>query len=308
MKLKKLAVIAVMLVCAPPGTAGGETIVTDHFTVDYETGGKLYAGIASRAAEQAFERISRSLGHRPEGRITIMLAGSAERFGELTGDALPDWSTAVALPGRRIVISPLEGSKLALEHILAHEIVHIIIRDAAGETFVPRWFHEGCAEIYSGQWGIRSRLYLAWHVVRGNLLTFEDIQRVFSRGSMDAGMAYDQSMVAVNRLMALSGPKTPALILDGLERGLDFQEAFFNAAGMYPGEFEPLYIAHMKRTYGRRSLVTLIPGTWTGIMLLAFLAYIIKKYRTRRLLREWEEAERRDNIVDFKRRYPPDAD
>jgi len=305
--VKSAAALLLILLPFSAGASAENRIATDHFVVEFESGGRYYADVAARSAERSFERISAMLDHRPEHPLTLVLTRRAERFRELTGDALPDWSAAVALPGGRIVISPLEGKKIGLEHILAHEIVHCIIHDAAGKTFVPRWFHEGCAEVLSGRWGIRSRLYLVWHVIRGNLLSFDDIQRIFSRGSLDAGLAYDQSMVAVNRLIAEFGEDTPARILDGLERGDAFHEAFLAATGLLPSEFEPRYLAHMARTYGKRSLVTLIPGTWTGIILLAFFVYIVKKHRNRRLLREWEDDERYGNIIDF-HRFPPDDD
>ena len=281
------------------------TIRTRHFEVFHDNVWKYYADTAARSAEQSFTKIVEMLGHDPVDVISIIITHDDEQFKIMTSGTLPDWSAAAALPGNRIVISPLAGKKYALERIIAHEIVHCVINDAAGDIFVPRWFHEGCAEVLSGRWGIRGRLYMTWKVSRGNLLTFGDIQRIFSAETLDATLAYDQSMIAVRRLMNIHGKTVLREIIDGVKSGLDFPVAFINATGVRPGEFERKYISHLRKNYGRRSLITLIPGTWTIIMMLAIIVYGVKKYRNKRLLKQWEETEKAGNIIDFKS-FPPD--
>ena len=282
------------------GVCCAESIIrTRHFEVFHDDVGKHYAGIAARSAERSFIRIAETLGHEPEEVISIILTHDDEQFKKLTRGILPDWSAAAALPGNRIIISPLAGHKIALEHIIAHEIVHCVINDAAGEVFVPRWFHEGCAETLSGRWGIRGKVYMVWKVSRGNLLTFNDIQRIFSTGAADATLAYDQSMLAVKYMMSVHGGNVFREIVDGIKSDMDFPGAFYSATGLWPSEFEKEYILYLKKAYGRRTLFTLIPGVWTIILMLSVLVYIVKKYRNRRLLKQWEEVEKSGNIIDF---------
>lgn len=283
------------------------TIRTQHFEIVHDGVRASYAEIAARSAEQSYKLITGTLGHAPVEVITIIITHNIEQFRELTRGILPDWSTAAAIPGNRIIISPLEGHKIDLERIIAHEIVHCIINDAAGKTFVPRWFHEGCAENLSGEWGVKGKAYMAWRVIRGNLLTFTDIQQVFSSGSEDATLAYDQSMLAVRRLLGIYGSNVLGEIISGLVNGLDFPSAFHNATLLWPEEYESDYVQYIEKNYGRRSLVTLVPGTWTAILLLSVFVYMIKKFRNKRLLRQWEEAENAGNIIDFTS-FPPDDD
>jgi len=303
--LRTALAIILLSIALPAGRVSGEAITTEHFEVSYGDVGKWYAELAAGAAEKSYSLVSGMLSHEPGERIRIVLTHSEREFREMTRGVLPDWSAAAALPGNRIVVSPLSGHKLDLEHIIAHEIVHCFINDAAGEEFVPRWFHEGCAEVISGRWGVRGRAYMVWAVVRGRLLTFSDIQRIFSARSADAALAYDQSMLAVSHLMARYGRGVLGDILAGMKDGLPFDVSFRRATGTEPGDFETLYLAYLKRNYGRRALVTLVPGTWTAILLLAFVVYAVKKYRTRRLLKQWEESERAGDIIDFPP-FPPD--
>ena len=54
-------------------------------------------------------------------------------------------------------------------------------------------------------------------------------------------------------------------------------------------------------------LSLLYPEHGRAILLLAFIVYAVKKYRTRKILREWEASEKPGNIIDFTP-FPPDDD
>lgn len=265
-----------------------QSITTPHFTVAHDGVKAEYARLVADSAERSLARITAALGAAPDSAITIILADTDARFRELTEGTLPDWSAAVAVPGRRIILSPLAGQKMAVEKIVAHEIVHAVIEDNSRGMYVPRWFHEGCAELLSGEWGIRNELYMTWKVTFGEPMSFYDIQNVFSRGNLDAGLAYDQSMLAVRHLITVSGPKTLPRILDGLRGGKTFPRAFFNAAGYTQEVYERDYAAWMSGMYGPRRLITLVPSTWFIMMALFLVVYFIKRGRSKRKLREWE--------------------
>ena len=282
-----------------------ESITSPHFIVHYEDLGDIYAEKVSQSAEKSFSTIIDALGHEPDNYITITLTSTDEEFRKLTRGTLPDWSAAAAMPGNRIILSPLPGLKMNIERILAHEIVHIVLYDAAGGRFIPRWFHEGCAETFSGQWGIHGRLYMVWKVSQGNLMTFEEIERVFSAHGADVTLAYDQSMLAVKRLISTHGRGVLPEIFRGLREGHNFNQAFLDGAGLTLIEFERDYLNAVGKAYGKRTLLTLIPGTWTFILILACIVYILKKRRNKRLLSQWEIVEAAENIIQF-RSHPPD--
>ena len=303
-----LVFLAVSFLRISPVFPQSKTITTLHFEVHYGQLGEPYAESVSRSAEQSFAVITRMLGFSPAGHITVLLTATDEEFREFTHGAVPDWSAAVAVPGDSIIISPLPGQKISIDHILAHEIVHTVISSAAGDTFVPRWFHEGCAEIFSGQLGIQDQLYMVWKAVRSDLLTFQDIERLFSAQGADVSLAYDQSMLAVKRLIEVYGNSALYGIIDGLRRGDDFESAFRAATGSATADFEHAYLIALGKTYGTRALWTIIPGTWSFIMLLAIVVYIIKKRRTRRLMKQWEAVEAAENIIRFNPRAPDDPD
>jgi hypothetical protein len=138
-----------------------------------------------------------------------------------------------------------------------------------------------------------------WHAARGNLLSFADIQDVFSAHRADADLAYDQSMLAVGRLMNVNGKAALPAVIEGLKNDRDFATAFYQAIGMWPSEFEQSYLAYVRKTYGIGSVYAIIPGTWTIIMIIAFVAYFVKKRRNKRLMQQWEIVEAAERIINF---------
>lgn len=298
--MKSQPVLILLALFAAGGVCRAEEMVrSEHFEVVHDGIRKSFAEKISRDIESNYREISHTLRHTMSKKIRVILTRSLEQYHELTEGVLPEWSTAVAVPGGRIIVTPRAGQMSGLAQLLAHETVHIVIDDAAEDTFVPRWFHEGCAQLLSKERGVRDRLYMFWKVARNDLLTFEDIQNVFTARDADASLAYDQSMLAVQHLIAQHGKDVLASIIEGLKGDLGFPTAFRNATDLWPSEFERWYIKEVTRSYGTRSLYVLIPSTWTLIMLLAFAVYLIKKWRNKRLLEQWEIVEAAEKIINF---------
>lgn len=263
-------------------------------------------GVSARFTEQvrersqkSLERVGKTLGYLPGQPISLVLTETEDEFDALTGGGLPDWSIAAAIGDNRIVVKPVRGWTSELDRVIIHEMTHIVIESAAGGRFVPRWFHEGCAQHFAGEWGIRDRFVLVWRVISGNVMTFADIEDVLADERVDAGMAYDESMIAVRRLIAVSGSGILADVMDRFAEGDDFPQAFLAATGLWPSEFEREFMVYMKNMYGWGSLYVLVPSIWSLILMLAVVVWIIKRRQTRALMRRWEVIEAAENIVNF---------
>ncbi len=276
-----------------------DTVKSDYFEVHFVGLRKSYAETALQNSDESYKRISEALGHSLGKPITIILTSSEDQFKRFTRGAIPEWGAAAAMPDNSIIVTPLPGLKFNLNRILAHEIVHIVINDAAGKQFVPRWFHEGCAQYLSGEWGIRSSLYMVLKAYRGKLLTFDDIQNMFSFGRTDVALAYDQSMLAIRHLIGKNGAYVIPVIIGNMGEGNEFATAFFQATGLWPSEFEKDYQNYIRKTYGKNTLYTLIPGTWTLILIIAAVVYIVKRRRNKRLMEQWEIVEAAEKIINF---------
>ena len=276
-----------------------DTVKSEYFEVYFNGLRKSYAEKALQNLDESYLRISKALGHNLGKPITIILTSSEEQFKRFTRGAIPEWGAAAAMPDNSIVVTSLPGFKYNLNRILAHEIVHIVINDAAGKQFVPRWFHEGCAQNLSGEWGIRGRLYMVLKAYRGELQTFDDIQNMFSSGRTEVALSYDQSMLAIRHLIGKNGAYVIPMIINKMRQGNEFALAFFQSTGLWPSEFEKDYQDYIRTTYGKKTLYTLIPGTWTLILIIAAVVYFVKRHRNKRLMKQWEIVETAEKIINF---------
>jgi hypothetical protein len=297
MPWKRLLCLVVFLISA---LASAET-VPDVGLVTV-TGDGVSARFAEKVRERSQEnlrRVGKVLGHLPGQPVSIILTGTESEFDTLTGGGLPEWSIAVAIGDNRIVVKPVRGWTGELDQVIIHEMTHIVVESAAGGRFVPRWFHEGCAQHLAGEWGVRDRVVLVWRVISGDVMTFREIEDVLADERVDAGMAYDESMLAIRRLMSVSGNGILADVIGHLTAGEDFPQAFLDATGLWPSEFESRFTMYMRDVYGWGSLYVLVPGIWSLIVMLAVVVWIIKRRQTRALLRRWEVIEAAENIINF---------
>lgn len=279
---------------ASPGLAQPDE---PRFIIRHEGVNDRYADLVGEYAEAAYGKLTVLLGHGLKYPVTIEIAPTEERFKELTEGRLPDWSAAVAIGYDTIVLSPLEGHKQDLNHVLTHELAHLIINDAAGGRMVPRWFHEGVAEILGGNLGIQGKLYLMVRSAQNDLLTFDDIEDVFASGQVDATLAYDQSMLAVQQLTADYGEDTVRNILARMTQGDSFDDAFAATTGASVAGFERIYLGAIRHRYGYLSLIASFLNIWTIILGVAVLAFVLQRIRTRRIMRRWEEEEDSDSRI-----------
>lgn len=273
-------------------------IKSSHFDVIYYTGTHEYAEDIAGMAEASLREISVFLRYRLENSIKIVLTRDYAQFKTLTSGTLPDWSAAAAI-GDKIIMTPPGHGNMDEKRIIPHEIAHCLLNEASGGGYIPRWFHEGFAELFSGRIGLRNELYIVWQVSKERELTFADIEKVFSKPEMDASLAYDQSAIAVNYLISIHGKNIISDIAKTMRSGRDFHRAFYESTGVWPMEFEKAYVEYMRNKFGKETLFMLIPGIWTIILIIALIVFIYKVRKNRKTMARWEEIENNEKIIDI---------
>jgi tetratricopeptide (TPR) repeat protein len=112
-----------------------------HFQILYE--GSTQRSIGDRVAqvlERERERIGVALNSYPAEAVTVIIYTDRE-FRELTRS--PAWATG-HFDGRIRIMVGGEMSAEALDRLVAHELVHAVVADAAPRG-VPAWLNEGLA-------------------------------------------------------------------------------------------------------------------------------------------------------------------
>lgn len=226
----------------------------------------------------------------PLDTVTCLVLESAT-FAEQYGGSAPDWGVALAFPGGRTVAIDYQRLPVVgrgVREVFLHEMVHALLFQGAGSTWLPTWFHEGCAMRFSGEWRFSDTVSL---VLDGHVPSLDRLQGRFPALPANADRAYRTSLLAVNRLMDRFGADVPGrLVSSARERG-NFSLGFADATGEPLEIFIADFASAMRLRLGWLVMLTRWPTLFV-ILSLVFLAGAARKfYRSRRRLAEMAEEE-----------------
>jgi hypothetical protein len=247
------------------------------------------ADVAERVRTVDRDELSRALGRAgllvpPRVRVTL-IPGDDRRALEA-----PPWVVARAYGSETVEIFLARVNTYpydSLESVVRHEIVHLALNTQALGHSLPRWFHEGVAVSVEAGWGIGSQTRLLWAAARGPAI--EDVDALFaSAAAPETTTAYLLSAALVEDVRRRHGLDLPGVIATRVANGESFDAAFAATTGETVDEAAQ----QAWRVYrGLRWMPILTSGTslWGWILLLAFVAFVIRINRRRR--KRWEEDE-----------------
>ncbi len=210
---------------------------------------------------------------------------------------IPDWGQALAVPERNIVIlNTGQAMKMNiysnLHQVMIHELSHIFLAKKTGEfqRTVPVWFNEGCALWISGE--RRPMEMLRKAVITNSLIDFDDLEYVLRYDPFMAELAYDQSLSAVQFLIENYGELSIKEILERINEESGFNEAFTRSIGRTPYHFEKEWKNSLQPASALEWTRYADTILWILLMPILFIiALVIRKFRTRKKILEWEQEE-----------------
>jgi hypothetical protein len=158
---------ALLLVVCLPGAALCEetwnTVKSTHFVVSYRHAPLEFAERVSSEAERWYATITDDLGFLRhdfwlwDNRAQITIYDSERDY--LAESGMPAWSSGATAPKDKVVYA-FYGKEGFFEHVLPHEIGHIIFREFVGfdNPAVPLWLDEGAASYHEIGGNIRAVL------------------------------------------------------------------------------------------------------------------------------------------------------
>jgi hypothetical protein len=247
----------------------------------------------SRILDRTYWEIAGEMGLERIDTVTIYIASDRETYRRYHEGLVPEWGVAYSRwHGREIGIDA--GAVLKeprpLEVVLRHELSHIVLAERVGGVPCPRWFVEGLAMHQSSEWTLEDQWGLVRSISSKSLPRLEELTGPFPRNAGDATLAYRVSYYAFEELM---GERQGELVtLTAFIRDLgSFDESFTLTFGESPGEYsERLHVLMLNRYETAARLIRSMPY-WGMLSLLFVIAYVVKRIRTWRRLREWERAE-----------------
>jgi hypothetical protein len=254
---------------------------------------------AREVVPRGLRAVERKLG-RELGRefTTVLVFGAAELRRAIRPQEIEraESTLGVAVPRRGLLavrtdISYSERPEDPAFQTLFHEIAHLVVHRKPSVE-IPRWLDEGVAMWAAGTvLTAREEAHLALLARAGGLYRFESLDRAFPREHEPSAIAYQQSLLFVEFLVARAGKDAVGRLLDAIEGGEDSWKALGQLIGR---EREAWAVEFVEWVSARRSWMEILlhlVNLWTIAGILAVIAILRYVFRRRRLLRDMERRE-----------------
>jgi Peptidase MA superfamily len=272
----------------------------DRVRVVYEPGVRdLAVSLCDRLPLRVRE-VERALGGAQREWITVRLAAD-EPFAQMVGPRAEEYA-AVAFPGRSTLviklsaIRPFAGEPLPA--IVRHELVHVLLGNMNPDRRLPLWFEEGLAELVGGAFPVAAVEQLSAAVTAGRIRDFDDLSRSFPEDPRGFALAYRQSESFVTFLARELPPGGLRSVVGLFMQGRKLDAAIFEVGGETRAVLEQRWRDRL--TEDNPLWLVLLRGHWWEFLLfvsavLAIVAFVRYAFRRRRILREMDEDEARED-------------
>lgn len=278
------------------------------------------AAMAERLTEEADETLAdahRWLGldrgqaaiPQPQVGVLYWVRDRDELAARLGREEVPSWYAAVARPLRGDMILAVEvaGGESRLRATMRHEIVHHAMGALPAEVFlrIPAWFHEGLAEVYSGEIYLgEAGVSLPWLANNGALPSLRTYADEFPNEPLRAAQGYALGHAFVQRLVRIHGRPVIGEILERMRLGDNLDQALLATTKMSLVEHEVALTEELRSL--RSLLAASAPHVVTVLFVVAALLIPLalrRRARRRRAIEQrWEQqdeaaAERADRLA-----------
>lgn len=262
--------------------------------------------LAPRAA-QILPRIEKALGVRAEGPILMVVIPPGPLVDpEISrlDQAAPPWAAGFALSEQRVGAIRLgQADRYPFGDpfgVLAHEVAHILIHDAAGDN-VPRWFNEGVATWVQRGWSLQDAMVYSSSLLVGPLPSLARLDRAFVASEGGARMAYAASFDFVHWATREYGDDLVPRVL-AAARDQPFRAAWREVTGVPLSASEEAW-RDTALTWHRWVPALTGAGTlWMAVTLLFLVAAWRRRVHTREAMERLEEADEEPRAASWRPR------
>lgn len=226
------------------------------------------------------------------GPIEIYLPPDRKTFQDLAPGA-PEWSAGLAFPREDRIVLPTYPNAPAgpsIPTVLHHELAHIALRRYL-DGAVPRWFHEGYAQLAAGSWDAANAWKLRLALATGRGQSLDSLSLDFLRGRADAELAYLLSYTAVSKIYRMGGENGFRQLLVSWRETGNLDAGMRRSYGLTLGQFERLWREDVKARFGWLLVLSQTIVFWS---ILTVLLLILGYWTLRRRRRKLEELQARE--------------
>lgn len=226
-------------------TRGWGEIQSSHFIVRYHPQDEKNAELVLSTAEKSYQPVISRFGFNPKEKTLIVVYPTKESLGRSFGWAADESAMGVYWAGVIRVLSPTlwidetEPEKVQeifeTEGPVAHEFTHLMVDYLTGGNYT-RWFTEGIAQYEEKRiTGYQLEQRDVKHP--GELYPLSRMDADFDRLT-DQGLAYYQSLQAVNYIVDRYGEESLRNVLGDLGKGNSMEKSFMKNLGLSMDQFE----------------------------------------------------------------------
>ena len=299
-----LCLCALFLIPAPGTHAGtGEPwdlVESENFRVYYRGNAKSAQKVLN-ISEEFYPKMHRLMGDVRIGKIEIWVCEEPSQFQAAVHAPIQDWAIGCAFPlSRRIIIQNprvIIQRDFQLAQVIRHEIVHVVFGQRTKKAIgkIPRWFVEGVAIYFSGEWAPRRNDALMKHIFSKSVIPLAELTNRFPKSENLAQLAYAESQNAVEWLAETHGVEKLWDIVDQLANGDDLDTAFRNSIGLTLVAFDAQWRKSLSQRYHWAAMLSSSHLFWGSLALFFMLVYLrywrYKRRRLRQMERESEEVD-----------------
>ncbi len=206
----------------------------------------------ARHVEQAVPRIADELDLPTGRRMRVYLAHSQQQFDQLQPGSPADWVDATAYPHRALIFLRAPrlrpGTAKPLEQVTDHEITHVLVEQSFHGAPVPRWLHEGLAQVVAHEYSEQTTQAISKGMLGDGLLTLGELVEGFPRDPLRAQLAYAQSADLVAFIRNEYGHQSLQVLLREMAAGTPVRAAFREATGQSLDQVDSAWRIRLQRS------------------------------------------------------------
>lgn len=264
-----------------------------RFTLYYSKEDKRIAEEVEREIGRCYREIADGVGLADPSEVEVYIASGREEFDALHHKMLPEWGEAFSDLGRNMIginAESITRSSRPLKVVIRHELSHIFFSQKVGHVRCPAWFIEGLAMRQSREWTLADQWSLVRSLWNKSLPDLADLEGPFPKPALEASAAYRLSYSAVRQLLH-ERPEDLLTLISFIRDTGDFDRSFQLTFGERPEDFTEEFHLSLEKKYRKVGVLFHSTPFWTALTALFLLTYILKKARTLKKIRQWEEEE-----------------
>ncbi len=295
---KTLFVLIISMIVAPPLCAQTlSALKSDMVTVLFDKPLDFAAGDVTGMYPGIKKELEAALLWPVDFQPTVVLIGEQERFSQMAGNSA---YVAYALPDKQLIVidySRMNTRPFTLRITLKHELCHLLLHRHITRVHLPKWLDEGVAQWASDGIGEimtgRNDSVLRWATFSGRFIRLDALAHHFPGSDRDLVLAYEQSKLLVEYIIANFGKNGLLNILEAMRNGREADQAIEMSLMMSTADLEHAWQRNQRSVstllaYLAANIYTLV---FIGAAFLTFVLYLRVMIRKRRFVDEEEDEE-----------------